>query len=142
MTKSRINSVAARSIIVQKKYKDLIMTPLKIGGTSMTVPDQAMTVQEIIKRSRNGGVINTNKWEAVYNGDILLPDVSKMDFTDLEEYRNVLTNKKLQVEKEYKEYQEATSNMDKQTFDDKLLSALEKIAERSEQLDQAKIPTK
>lgn len=142
MTKSRINSVPARSIIVQKKYNDLIMTPLKIGGTSMTVPDQAMTVQEIIKRSRNGGVINTNKWEAVYNGDILLPDVSKMDFTDLEEYRNVLTNKKLQVEKEYKEYQEATSNMDKQTFDDRLLSAMEKIAERSEQLELAKNPTK
>lgn len=141
MTKSR-SIIEQPKMVVQKKYSQLIMLPLKIGGSSMTTPDQALTIQEIMQRSKNGGVIPTNKWEAVYNGDIVLPDVSKMDFTDLEEYRQVLTIKKMQVEKEYKEYQEATSNMDKPTFDDRLLSALEKISERSEQLDLAKNPTK
>lgn len=124
------------SVTVQRKYVDnLQMLPIKIGGTSKTVPDQAMTVKDIMKQYANNQTVLGNKYEPIYNGDLVLPDVNKMDFEDLAEYRRVLANKAREVKQQEKEMKEALNNLDVKTFDDRLLEAMEQIAHRSAELD-------
>lgn len=124
------------TLTVQRKYVDkLQMLPVKLGGSSRTTPDQSMTVKDIMKKYGNNETVLGNKFEPVYNGDLVIPDVNKMDFTDLEEYRRVLANKAREVKQQEKEMQEALNNLDVKTFDERLLEAMEQIAHRSAELD-------
>lgn len=51
---------------------------------SMTVPDMSMTVEEIMQRFQSGRGIAFNQ-NMSYTGDQWLPDVKKMDFTEVAE---------------------------------------------------------
>lgn len=54
------------------------------GGNSITVPNQAMSVREIMLRFTRGTPPLTR--QAVYNEDYEIPDVDTMDFVEREEY--------------------------------------------------------
>lgn len=49
----------------------------KVGGTSLTVPNQVLSLQEILHRHTNG--LGVPYLEGVYDGEIELPDFSMMD---------------------------------------------------------------
>lgn len=50
-------------------------------GTSMTIPDQSMTVQEMVDRY-NSGLPMRGQRVPIFNGDDPLPDISQMDLAD------------------------------------------------------------
>lgn len=86
-----------------KKFKTQWQkTPYKgidTGDTSLTVPNQAISVREIIRRFQQGlpleGVINK---EPIFEGEEDIPDFRGMDYTDLEDYKQNIadTLKKVQ----------------------------------------------
>lgn len=53
---------------------------------SMTVPNDSMSVMEIIDRFSRGLPV-TGRRVPVYNGDVDLPNTAKMDLADLEQLR-------------------------------------------------------
>ena len=57
-------------------------------GTSKTVPNQALTVADIIKRAQNGQPLDKydNTVEAVYNPNFEIPEVKKLDFIRLTKF--------------------------------------------------------
>nr|QJB20956.1 MAG: hypothetical protein [Microvirus sp.] len=127
---------------IQKKYTDnLENRQVNTGSTSLTVPDQALTVQDIMQRNQQGNQVYNNKYEAVYNGELEIPNVDKMDFVDLENYRMVLNEKHRQVEKEYNEFKNSINSEEKKSFDERLLNALESISNRENEIkNKTKIP--
>lgn len=52
---------------------------------SKTVPNQTMTILQMIQRHRKGLPIDESKG-ALYQGDELVPDISKMDLVDRQNY--------------------------------------------------------
>lgn len=89
---------------------------------SLTVPDQSMTISEILKRHARGLPIMGGKkmiFEAVENAgfdDDRLPDLSKMDYAEkeafLDDINRELIEIKARVNKERKEKQEASRKQD------------------------------
>lgn len=53
---------------------------------SLTVPDQSMTIAEIMRRFAQGLPMEGQK-VPVYNGDTEVPDFRKMDLVDIQELR-------------------------------------------------------
>lgn len=60
----------------------------EIQGPSMTVPDQAMTMEEILRRYNSGLSLTShgNSYEG-FTMEELLPDLRKMDLADIEKLR-------------------------------------------------------
>lgn len=54
-------------------------------GKSETIPNQSMTVREMIEQYRRGLPMEVGK-VPVYNGEQELPDLSKMDLVERQEY--------------------------------------------------------
>lgn len=55
-------------------------------GVSMTVPDQTLSLRELIDRYTRGVPVRTH--QPVYNGDEDLPDFERLDLVDLDEARH------------------------------------------------------
>lgn len=53
---------------------------------SKTVPNQTLTIAEMVKRHRSGRPIEGSSTTPVYSGEELLPDLSKMDLIDKHAY--------------------------------------------------------
>lgn len=69
----------SRSITNQANYKP---TPgEKVDSTSMTVPDQSMSVQEMVNRYNSGLPMRGQK-VPIFNGEDPLPDISNMDLAE------------------------------------------------------------
>lgn len=56
-----------------------------VDPVSVTVPDQSMTIQEIVFRFRRGMPVSVANNEGAYYGDEDLPDLEDMDLADREE---------------------------------------------------------
>lgn len=70
------NSINAQEF--EKQYE-------KPWGPSMTVPDQAMSVKEIMDRFVRGIPMEAGK-VPIYEGEEFIPDWQKMDLTEKQEY--------------------------------------------------------
>lgn len=55
---------------------------------SMTVPDQALPMREILTRFAKGIPVGVKT--PVYNGEELLPDIKKMDLVDIQELKEAI----------------------------------------------------
>lgn len=97
-----------KTAYTSKPYKGLL-----IDEVSKTVPNQAISVREIIRRFQQGlpleGVISK---KPVFEGEEDIPDFRKMDFTEVEEYKNHLADV-------YTKYQEDLKDKQKQQLDEK-----------------------
>lgn len=63
---------------------------------SKTVPGQSMTIQEMVKRHRQGLPIDESKG-ALYQGEELLPDISNMDLVDRQAYMDSVADALVEV---------------------------------------------
>lgn len=54
---------------------------------SMTVPDQTMSVKEILEKHARGGVIGLGGKQEVYNGEEEIPDLKRMDLSEIAELK-------------------------------------------------------
>lgn len=75
-----------------------------VGGVSMTIPAQTLSIREIMKRFASGLPIDGEK-VPVYNGeDDDMPDLSKMDLAERQEYlesaEKELVELKLKIDKD------------------------------------------
>lgn len=62
---------------------------------SLTVPDQSITIKELLERHTRGLPIDQKNYEHVYGVDV--PEIN--DLTDLDNMRDELMQKKLELEK-------------------------------------------
>lgn len=75
-----------------------------VGGVSMTIPDQTMSIREIMKRFASGLPIDGEK-VPIYDGEEdAMPDMSKMDLAErqewLEQAKTELAEVKARIEEE------------------------------------------
>lgn len=59
-----------------------------VTGVSQTVPDQALSVQQILQRFTRGQPLTT--FEEVYNGEEHMPDIDRMTEIDRIEYARAI----------------------------------------------------
>lgn len=69
------------ALTANQRKKDYEKNP----GKSKTVPGQSQTIAQLVERHRKGLPIDQSKG-ALYQGDELLPDISKMDLIDRQAY--------------------------------------------------------
>lgn len=82
--KNNASADLARSSRFKTQW-DSVPDPGEVNDeASMTVPDQAMSVQEIMLRFTSGRPVNLNS-ELMYTDDQLLPDLARMDFVERQE---------------------------------------------------------
>lgn len=115
--------------------KEIVSKKETAKGTSKTIPDQAITVGELIERAKNGTPVNQyfNMSEAVYNNDFEIPNVNKLDFTDIDEMRKSVLIQKAKIEADLNQLDE-----DKDGVPDvleRLTNVLESLDHRSKELD-------
>lgn len=53
---------------------------------SLTVPNQSMTILEMVKRHQKGLPVDGGRQTPIYNGEDLIPDLNNMDLADREAY--------------------------------------------------------
>lgn len=68
---------------------------------SMTVPNQSMTVLEMIQRHRKGLPIDQSRG-ALYQGEELIPDISNMDLVDRHAYMDSVADALVEVKNRIK----------------------------------------
>lgn len=87
----------------------------KNDGTRITVPDMAEPLDVLLTRFRRGEQINTKR--PVFNGDVELPNLKKMDLTEVDEYsREAKTN----INQLNKKGNEIKQKIKKTQYDDKV----------------------
>lgn len=111
------------------------MAPLpKLSMKSVTVPDRAPTIQEILEMSSRGVSAAVRK-NGVYYGDQDVPNVPFMDLADYDQMRrdNLEQQRKLTVlQDEYKkEKLSSKRKSERQAFDEKVEAA---IAQRTQNI--------
>lgn len=74
----------------------------KLSNINLTVPDLAMSVQEIMKRHANGLTVHETR-VAIYNGEEIVPDYERMDLVDKENLRNLVIDEIKGIRKEYRD---------------------------------------
>lgn len=78
------------------------------GETSLTVPNQAISVREIIRRFQQGlpleGVINQ---QPIFEGEEEIPDFKGMDYTDLDDYKQNIAETLKKVQEDEKKQAES-----------------------------------
>lgn len=95
---------------------------------SKTVPGQTMTIAEMIARHRKGLPIEESKG-ALYQGDELLPDISRMDLIDRQAYMDSVADALVEVRARI---QESVKTKQEQEILDRIDKAVrEKVAEIS-----------
>lgn len=65
----------------------------KGGGEKITKPDMAPSLGTMLNRFRRGLPVDMNQKRPVYNGDEDLPNLKKMDLTEIDEYSRNLKQK-------------------------------------------------
>lgn len=60
----------------------------KGGGLSMTIPDQSLTVRDLIDRQKNGLNLTGVKVPVYHGEDELLPEFNKLDLAEREELKH------------------------------------------------------
>lgn len=98
----------------------------KGGGLSKTIPDQALTVPQIMERNKRGLTIPMAKqvFHELDENDQgqITPDLAKMDFAEIQELKaqNIAQIEQLRLDmQEYQEQQKAASNPPKTTQEPK-----------------------
>lgn len=66
--------------------REITPKPERNNGKSLTVPDQTMSIKELLRRHQNG--MMPQGYEPVYDPDDELPDFRKMDLTEVDELRS------------------------------------------------------
>lgn len=70
--------------------REVIPPNEKGGGQRITKPDMAPSIASMVDRFRRGLPQQVKNYQPVYNGEVELPDIKKMDLTEIDEYsRNV-----------------------------------------------------
>lgn len=78
-------------------------------GKSLTLPDQALTAMEILKRYANGMPLNVPvKRTAFYGEDVYVPDTKRMDLSEIHDMKNDIASAIKLREEEAKEQLEKT----------------------------------
>lgn len=73
---------------------------------SMTIPDQAMSVQQLIERHRRGlGIVGYR--EPVYYNDQVVPPIENMDFAEKRAFLEHIKEHRASIEAIFKENQDA-----------------------------------
>lgn len=62
----------------------------KVSSVSMTIPDQSMTVKEIMDRYARGLPVNGER-SPVYHGEEFVPDLERMDLSEIEDLKSQVT---------------------------------------------------
>lgn len=70
----------------------------RITAPSMTVPDQTMSIREILDRYARGLPIEGQK-VPMYDGDEFVPDIAHMDLVDVDEMRRNNADRILHIQK-------------------------------------------
>lgn len=108
-------------------------------GESKTIPDQAMSLGEIIRRYASGLPI-TGVRQPIYEGETPgMPDFSKMDLADVQEYRDEMERWLLEEKRNLKKKQEEKEAKFKQLelfFIEKSKEIEDKKRKESENKDQ------
>lgn len=65
---------------------------------SCTIPDQAMSVLEILQRHANGLPYDGTKIPVYHGDDVFIPDTDMMDFAELQEYADAVKAEKENAE--------------------------------------------
>lgn len=94
-------------------------------NVSITIPGQAMSAEEVLRRWRNGLPLELSIREQVWDDDS--PDIEKMDFVDREAYIEEIKSK---VEEYEKSENERREREEKEAYDKKIASAVEAEIER------------
>jgi hypothetical protein len=84
------------------------------GGQKMTVPDMAEPLDVLLTRFRRGEQINTKR--PVFNGDVELPNIKKMDLTEVDAYSR---NAKNNINQLNKKGNDIKKEIQKAQYDDK-----------------------
>ena len=105
-------------------------------GSSQTIPDQSITIAELVQRYQNGQVVSMyqNNADAVYNADFTVPNVEKLDFTDIENFRKEFLSEKIRVENLLSELDADKDG--KPDVIDRLTNVLESLDKRQKQLSE------
>nr|WAE43927.1 MAG: hypothetical protein [Microviridae sp.] len=94
------------------------------GGKSLTIPDQSMTIREMIRRHLSGIPIQGNARQPIYNGDTYLPDPKTLDLVEIQDIIQksrqtiksandlLIAKKKLEADKRQEEALEAKRKAD------------------------------
>lgn len=110
---------------------------------SLTVPDQSMTIQEIMRRHARGLPVGGAKnpiYEAVENAgfdDEKMPDLSKMDFAEKEEFLDSINRELVEIKSRVnKERKERLEKQRKEDLEKGVDAAIKKL--KAERLAEAK----
>lgn len=60
------------------------------GKPSLTIPDQSLTIKEILQRYAQGLPLHASAQIPIYHGDNEIPDLQRMDLAEREQYLNDL----------------------------------------------------
>jgi len=102
----------------------------KGGGLSMTVPDQTMTVREIINRSEKGLPVSGIR-VPLYNEteDGILPDLRNLDLSEVVELKKRMAEAEKQIRKQLQKQEGEQREKDTEEFYRKKFSKPEKVEE-------------
>lgn len=113
--KPRVIATWLNRVHLQRKYKE------PGGGYSRTVPDQSLTIKELILRQQRGYPLDAVK-PVFYNGEEDdLPDIRKMDLTQIHEMREwadqkIKEDEKIRKQKAWDHQREQTEAYYKKKF--------------------------
>lgn len=108
------------------------------GGKSLTIPDQALTVPQIIKRSQAGMPLHVGYKQAYYEGEEGdLPDLRKLDLAELQKLREEATIRveqiKYELNKQHYDKQEEQRKAREEKLKAEIKAQLEEQAQGSQQ---------
>lgn len=87
------NSYTAKEVIVRGDINRL---------PSSTEPDQTLSIKQLIERHAKGINVGIREYEPYYT-DLDLPNLEHMDFSELAEYRDYLSNERYRLEERLKQ---------------------------------------
>lgn len=93
-------------------------------GMSMTVPDKSLTIRQIIENALRGQQPQQLGMLPVFNEDIYVPDVRKMDITDIDMYKRGYQLEKLKVERQIEDLKYTDDGQDRIKAIDEVLTEL------------------
>lgn len=85
---------------------------------SLAIPDQAMTMQELLDRQARGIPMVGEKFPIYYGEEDILPDFRHMDLADIQEHREMLAERIQQQREELAAQDEERKREDIQKWDD------------------------
>lgn len=112
-------------------------------GESMTVPDQTMSMREIISRYARGLPINASmRQDAYYDEFGEFPDTSNMDLAEVQALRLQYENELRDVNKRIREEKEKKAAVDRKKANEELYNRIKKEKEFENDQKTANVPGK